>query len=165
MFLQKVCFGYPWLKISSMYLHGKYLIQMWYLLCPSGFWSLLLVSVTAAQWTQEHFFFWRHQAACGILVPQPGIEPTPPAVEAQSLNHWTAKEVPRTFFFLAALGLRCYTWAFFSCVEGGYSSLGCADLSLQWLLLLQITGSRCVGFSSCGLRALERRLSSCGTRA
>ena len=32
--------------------------------------------------------------ACGILVPQPGIEPTPPAVEAQSRNHWTAREVP-----------------------------------------------------------------------
>ena len=24
---------------------------------------------------------------CGILVPQPGIKPAPPAVEAQSLNH------------------------------------------------------------------------------
>lgn len=23
------------------------------------------------------------------LVPQPGIEPEPPALEAQSLNHWT----------------------------------------------------------------------------
>ena len=32
--------------------------------------------------------------ACGILVPQPGIKPTPPAVEAQSRNHWTAREVP-----------------------------------------------------------------------
>ena len=40
------------------------------------------------------FFFWPHHAACGILVPQPGIEPVPPAVEAQSLNHWTAREVP-----------------------------------------------------------------------
>ena len=30
-----------------------------------------------------------------ILVPQPGIELVSPAVEAQSLNHWTAKEVPR----------------------------------------------------------------------
>ena len=28
----------------------------------------------------------------GILVPQPGIEPGPPAVEAQSPNHWTARE-------------------------------------------------------------------------
>ena len=32
--------------------------------------------------------------ACEILFPQPGIEPAPPAVEAQSLNHCTAREVP-----------------------------------------------------------------------
>ena len=31
--------------------------------------------------------------ACGHLGSQPGIEPTPPALEAWSLNHWTAKEV------------------------------------------------------------------------
>ena len=30
-------------------------------------------------------------AACGILVPQPGIEPVPPAGEAQSY-HWTARQ-------------------------------------------------------------------------
>ena len=35
-----------------------------------------------------------HGAAYGILVPQPGIELTePPALQAQSLNHWTSKEV------------------------------------------------------------------------
>ena len=27
-------------------------------------------------------------AACEILVPWPGIEPVPPALEAQSLKHW-----------------------------------------------------------------------------
>ena len=32
--------------------------------------------------------------ACGILVPWPGIKPVPPAMEAQSLNHWTDREVP-----------------------------------------------------------------------
>ena len=47
----------------------------------------------------------------------------------------------------------------------GYSSLQCVGFSLQWLLLLRSTGSRRAGFSSCGSRALERRLSSCGTRA
>ena len=41
-----------------------------------------------------NFNFWLHCAACGILVPQPGIEPVPPALEVQSLNHWTAREVP-----------------------------------------------------------------------
>ena len=34
------------------------------------------------------------QRAGRILVPQPGVEPTPPEVEAQGLNHWTAREVP-----------------------------------------------------------------------
>ena len=30
-----------------------------------------------------------------ILVPRPGIEPMPPALEARSLNPWTTREVPR----------------------------------------------------------------------
>ena len=37
--------------------------------------------------------------------------------------------------------------------------------SLQWLLLLQSTGSRYAGFSSCASQAPECRLSSCGTWA
>ena len=40
----------------------------------------------------------RH-AACSILVPQPGMEPVPPAVEVWSLNHWTAREVPLCDYF------------------------------------------------------------------
>ena len=38
--------------------------------------------------------FWLHCAACGIIVPQPVIEPMPLDVEAWSLNHWTASKVP-----------------------------------------------------------------------
>ena len=46
-------------------------------------------------------------AACGLLavacmrdlVPGPGIEPGPPALGEWSLTHWTAREVPRLFFF------------------------------------------------------------------
>ena len=29
-----------------------------------------------------------------MLVPHPGIEPVPPEVETQILNHWAAREVP-----------------------------------------------------------------------
>ena len=62
----------------------------------------------------------------------------------------------------------------------GYSLLRCSGFLLQWFLLLRSVGSRRAGFSSCGtwasavvarglsscgLQALERRLSSCGTRA
>ena len=39
--------------------------------------------------------------------------------------------------------------------SGGYSSLWCVGFSLQWLLLLQSTGSRCAGFSSCGTWAQQ----------
>ena len=35
---------------------------------------------------------------CGILIPQPVIEPMPSAVEAWMLNHWTTRVVPKTFF-------------------------------------------------------------------
>ena len=35
--------------------------------------------------------FWPFHMVCGVLVPQPGIEHISPAMEAQSLNHWTSK--------------------------------------------------------------------------
>ena len=38
-------------------------------------------------------FFWLHRVACGILIPQPGIELVLSAVEAWRLNHWTTREV------------------------------------------------------------------------
>ena len=41
---------------------------------------------------------------CGILVPQPGIEPVPPALEVQSLNHRTITKVPK-FWFVFCLSL------------------------------------------------------------
>ena len=56
------------------------------------------------------FFFWLYwvlvaahrsfveagELSCGIrgLVLQPRMEPRPPAVWAQSLSHWTTREVP-----------------------------------------------------------------------
>ena len=76
----------------------------------------------------------------------------------------------------AGFSLRC---AGFSLQCTGFS-LQCAGFSLRWLLLLRSTGSRHTGFSSCGTRAsvvvahgisscgsraLGRRLSSCGARA
>ena len=45
-----------------------------------------------------YFYFWPHHETCGILVPQPGIEPLSPALVAQRLNQWTAREVPQILF-------------------------------------------------------------------
>ena len=39
------------------------------------------------------FFPTIQHIACGILIPQARIEPAPPALEAQSFNQWTSREV------------------------------------------------------------------------
>ena len=41
------------------------------------------------------FFFFFGCTIQHAELPQPGTEPMAPAVEARSLNHWMAKEVPR----------------------------------------------------------------------
>ena len=46
-------------------------------------------------------------AACGILVPQPGIEPMSPAFARQIPNHWTIREIPELFENVLALNAYC----------------------------------------------------------
>ena len=54
------------------------------------------------------FFF---GCACGILVPWSGI---PPAVEAQTLNHWTTREAPKLYFlYLSSMNV-CGKFYYFS---------------------------------------------------
>ena len=65
--------------------------------------------------------------------------------------------------FSAVLGLHCSAQAFCSCSEWVCTSC-CSGFPLLWLLLWS-TGSRCLGFSSCGSWALEHRPRSCVTRA
>ena len=65
-----------------------------------------------------YFFFFfgatLHNVWDLILVPGPGIEPVPPAVEARSLKHWTAREVPRSFFAKENRNLLLLTSGIFS---------------------------------------------------
>ena len=66
------------------------------------------------------FFFLPYHEACWILVPQPGVEPVPPAVEAWSLSHWTASRVPCGWCFLypkkslLTLSIKRYSFVFTS---------------------------------------------------
>ena len=66
---------------------------------------------------------------------------------------------------MAVLGLCGDMRAFSSCSEQGLLFSAAHRNSFQWFLLLQSTGSRHVGFSSCGCQAIESRLSSCGVWA
>ena len=59
-------------------------------------------------------FFGLCRVACGILVPQPGIEPMYPALDEWGLNHWTTREVPTCFSFLFSLGINFLSFGYFS---------------------------------------------------
>ena len=61
--------------------------------------------VCALASAQTHFFFlkfFNFFAACGILFPQPGMEPGPTALKARSPNHGTAREFPAQTYFKPA---------------------------------------------------------------
>ena len=64
-----------------------FLLFLWFCGCA----SLLCVFVC---------LFCLCHTACGILVLRPGIEPSPPALGAWSLNHWTAREVLILYFYI-----------------------------------------------------------------
>ena len=50
------------------------------------------------------FNFWPNLAACRILVPRPGTEPVPPAMEVRSPNHWTTREFAESGILEKGLG-------------------------------------------------------------
>ena len=64
------------------------------------------------------FYFWLCHMACRILAPWPEIEPVPPAMEAQCLNHWTTWEVPPH----SPLKKRCEDLSLKSASHTGYSN-------------------------------------------
>ena len=66
--------------------------------------------------------------------------------------------------FLAVLGPHCCTQAFSSCGErGSLFAVACGLLIAMAFVAEHVLQER--GLSHCGLRTLERRLSSCGARA
>ena len=122
--------------------------------------------------------------ACGILVPQPGIEPMSPEVEAWSLNHWTTRDVLENCIYIYICVCVCvYTYFLIILFISG-----CAESSLLLRLFSSCSERRllsscgpwashcggfsycrvwvggCAGFSSCSSWALEHKFKSCGAR-
>ena len=52
--------------------------------------------------------------ACRILIPQPGVDLVPPAVEAWSLNHWTSREVPKILQYSMSMFLEVAIIAYYN---------------------------------------------------
>ena len=59
-----------------------------------------MIMIFASQKTamMHHLFFLPLPAAFRILVPQPGIEPRPPAAKVLSPNNWTTRKFMKTKF-------------------------------------------------------------------
>ena len=98
----------PWLTLNWTLVHMKQcLIVVFIFLLDYDVERLFILLVdlifkemsTHTFWITYLFFFCLHQAACRILVSWPEMEPMPSALEAQSLNHWTAREFPVIYLF------------------------------------------------------------------
>ena len=74
------------------------------------------------------FFFGHNHVTCRLLVPWPGIEPVPRAVDVQSLNHWATREV-----LLFAPFSRNFLWKNFNCTKGSSHVMSpvCSSLSFN----------------------------------
>ena len=59
-------------------------------------------------------FIWPCHAPCGILVPQPGIEPTPPALESEVLTTGPSGEPQLCFWGLGLKSQKSLPWKFIS---------------------------------------------------
>ena len=49
---------------------------------------------------------WTELKACGMLLPQTGIESVTPEVEAQCLNYWTSREVQEDKILIHLVSLK-----------------------------------------------------------
>ena len=63
--------------------------------------------IFVATWGIFSYSMWALSCSMCDLVPWSGIEPGPPVLGAQSLSHWTTREVPRFHYF--------YDWVIFHC--------------------------------------------------
>ena len=68
---------------------------------------------------------WPHQAACGILVPWPGIEPGPGS-ESTNPNHWTTREFPQPLY----------------CYKEQRLTAGISDFSIKWPIRVDLPKKR-----------------------
>ena len=120
----------PWEAISEYGLKGytwNFLIISEMLMMELAIYMYVCVCVYIYIYIYIHIyiyiFFWLHSRACGILLPRPRIEPMPPAVEAQILNHWTTREGPgltisyKTSGFQVFLAIRVCSGAWLSRTE------------------------------------------------
>ena len=74
--------------------------------------------------------------ACRVLFPQPGIEPMSPAVEVQSPNPWTTRELPA---YVLILIVAIVSWMYTLC----QNSPNCS-LQYVWFIVCQLYPNKAI---------------------
>ena len=100
-----------------------------------------------------YFIFWLCYSACGILVSLPGIKPASLALEVQSLNHWTTREIPNLHSFLDPSAILYVGDTF--CFYGIRLLLSRTPPSPEFLPSSQVTSSQYVFLNVCWLWCLS----------
>ena len=93
-------------------------------------WHIILVHAGFDNFFFFFFFVFGH-VACRISVPWPGIEPMPPALEAHSISHWTAREVLSTCWIwfdniARAAELSTDSWRLHTCHLSHFTGQNCS---------------------------------------
>ena len=86
------CLGFTWLLVS-IFLCLSPNLEHDQILFP---WTFLPYTFSSTSFKKYFIYLAVSGLSCGMrdLVPWPGIKPGPPALGAQSLRHWTTREVP-----------------------------------------------------------------------
>ena len=92
-------------------------------------------------------FVFCHHAACGILVPWPGIEPLPWQWKTQSPNHWTTREFPSFESFYCVLDSSTLLAVLFANI---FSQSVDSYWSLSWSKSFNFDEVRLISFSFYG---------------
>ena len=111
---------------------------------------------------------------CGILVPKPGIQSAPPALQGGALatgpqgksrvqHFWIWRSCPRWFLFLKKLTVFWLWWVFFA--AQGLLFIAVPRPLLVVVSLVVEHSLKVRGLSGCSSRAPVLRLSDCGTQA
>ena len=161
-FHHSLMYPFSWLRISIIFKNFTFLL---FIFCRNfrcmgqKHWYTSNSCAFSSTFCYLAVFFFSSLSACGILVPEPEIEPQAPAVSTES---WPldCQGIPKQSFFIWP------RWVFVA--PHRLSLVAARGATLVWCVVFSCWGAqagRYMGFSSCSSQALECGLSSCGAWA
>ena len=96
--------------LQCFYFYHEFFLKIFFFLM----WTIFKICIKFATILLRFMFWFFGREACGILAPQPGIEPAPPALQGKVLTTGPSGKSHLPFLFDSFLAL--LTLPFFSCL-------------------------------------------------